>query len=333
MSTLLPKYLDDYIFKNLGGIYQTKNDVDCNLHNDDYKNRIYLGTYFPRSYAESFVIFHTLFDNDVIRNSFDNKEVINILDFGSGSGGNIIGLLDAVKSSLTGNKIFNLFTVEGNASAIEYQKNILAKYTMHNNININYFPLNCVISTAGTFPGQIHDLLQSLPVSSFDFITTFKCLTEFYNADYSNSCGLFSAFVSNLGNYLAPEGLMAIVDVTTTDKQRTRPFTSFILAGEVNEYLRNNNTDMTYILPRSCSVYFNNCLHRKCFRQQVIEVSHSKASLDTSKICHAVFGKKSFADRILIAKNIVNPYPVCYKKYKGPVYLSAVCNNGIPQKV
>jgi hypothetical protein len=333
MSIILPKYLDDYIFKNLGGIYLTKNDVDCNLHNDNYKNRVYIGTYFPRSYAESLVIFNTLFDNAVIKNTFNDKDVINILDIGSGSGGNVIGLLDAVKSSLTGNKIFNLYTVEGNANAIECQVKIIAEYKLRSNVSINHFPLHCVFSSACTFPRQINDLLRGLPVSSFDFITTFKCLTEFYNADYQGSRGLFSAFVSNLRNYLSPEGLMAIVDVTTTDKQRTRPFTSFILAGEVNEYLRNNNTDMTYILPRSCSVYFNNCRYRDCFRQLIIEVSHSKASLDTSKICHAVFGKKPFTDRILIAKDIVNPYPVCYKKYKGPVYLSAVCNNGIPQKV
>lgn len=335
MRIQLPGFLDNLIFNVLNGVYQTRSDVDINLHNDDARNKIYLGTYFPRSYAEALVIFDALLANDIIKSTFNNKDVINILDFGTGTGGNIIGLLNSVKNNLQGGKIINLFTVEGNANAIEYQKRIIALYKIYyktdKNITLNYHPLNCIIASGDSFEAQMRELIQGLEIREFDIVTTFKCITEFYNADYFGSRGLFVDFIRVLGDYLSAEGLMAVIDVTSKDRQLIRPYTSFILSEELNDYLRNSITDLRYIFPKCCSLFYDDCRHAKCYRQRIIEVSHSRAKNDTSKICHAVIGKQEFADRIKNTYDIPNPYPVCYKKSNGSVYIDAVCNNGIPQ--
>ncbi len=45
----LPKYFDDFIFEELGGVFQPGQNVDVNLRNDETANKRYIGTYFPRS--------------------------------------------------------------------------------------------------------------------------------------------------------------------------------------------------------------------------------------------------------------------------------------------
>ena len=57
----LPQDLDDYIFKNLGAIYSKSGPVFVSNRWDRAKTLEYLGTYFPRSYSESFCIFQIIF--------------------------------------------------------------------------------------------------------------------------------------------------------------------------------------------------------------------------------------------------------------------------------
>ena len=56
-SVELPPYLDDYIFQSLGAIYRKSGPVFVSNVWDYTKTLEYLGTYFPRSYSESFCIF------------------------------------------------------------------------------------------------------------------------------------------------------------------------------------------------------------------------------------------------------------------------------------
>lgn len=60
----LPDWLHDFIYNVMGGSYEPdKAAFQNNLFSDEEKNRKYLGTYFPRSFAESYCIFCNLFDN------------------------------------------------------------------------------------------------------------------------------------------------------------------------------------------------------------------------------------------------------------------------------
>ena len=53
----IPQYLDEYIYHDLGGVFQPGLNVDINLTNDESANKRYIGTYFPRSVVECFSIF------------------------------------------------------------------------------------------------------------------------------------------------------------------------------------------------------------------------------------------------------------------------------------
>ena len=60
----LPDWLHDFIYNDMGGSYEPdKAAFQNNLFSDEEKNRKYLGTYFPRSFTESYCIFSNLFDN------------------------------------------------------------------------------------------------------------------------------------------------------------------------------------------------------------------------------------------------------------------------------
>ena len=82
-SVQLPQWLDNLIFEQLGAKYCRTNDdmtvIDWNK--SDVLN--YLGTYFPRSYAESYCIF-----SEFLRqypSTFAGKTDICIFDFGCGT--------------------------------------------------------------------------------------------------------------------------------------------------------------------------------------------------------------------------------------------------------
>ena len=90
----LPQWLDHLIYNQLGAKY-CRSNADMTVIDWD-KNDVlnYLGTYFPRSYAESYCIFSEFFKKYPDR--FASKEEISVFDFGCGTGGEIIGFADAL---------------------------------------------------------------------------------------------------------------------------------------------------------------------------------------------------------------------------------------------
>ena len=93
----LPEWLDTFIFDKLEAQYCPRNSDMTNIDDDKAKTLNYLGTYFPRSYAESYCIFSEYFTSN--NSDFADKEELSIFDFGSGTGGEIIGLLIKSKKS------------------------------------------------------------------------------------------------------------------------------------------------------------------------------------------------------------------------------------------
>ena len=67
------------------------------MDNNEQQSQRYLGTYFPRSFVESYNIFYRLFNQEEIYKNFIGKKKINILNIGSGSGGDLFGLIEAMK--------------------------------------------------------------------------------------------------------------------------------------------------------------------------------------------------------------------------------------------
>ena len=79
----MPEWLRSYIYDNLGASYDPDRiEFQNNLESDETKNLRYLGTYFPRSFTESYCIFRNLFENDAYLNIVKEKQSLRILTFG-----------------------------------------------------------------------------------------------------------------------------------------------------------------------------------------------------------------------------------------------------------
>jgi len=108
----IPEYIEKYIYDELGGFYETGTNVDTNIDNNENDNKRYLGTYFPRSLIESYLILMDLYENKIIKEIIDNLNKINILDFGTGTGGNIIGFMHFFKNIKFPTEKVSFITIE-----------------------------------------------------------------------------------------------------------------------------------------------------------------------------------------------------------------------------
>lgn len=325
----LPQYLDELIFKELGGIYQTMNNVDDNLHNDERKNRVYNGTYFPRSFVESYKIFSDLFLNHHVAEHFRNSNEINILDIGAGSGGNLIGTLHALKNNFPNIQSINIHTIEGNEIAISYLRTIVSKFSRVHNCNVH---LNSVhrVYTMTNFEQETINILNPFGNIKFDIIMSFKFFSEFYNRNFSFADGLYKKFARISDRYLKPEGVAVLLDVTTQDRNKNRPYTPIIMNKELSNYVRNSDANIKFILPLSCAFWNHicKCNSEPCYSQKIFQVSHSRASIDNSKVCYAVLVKSEFANLILRECVRSDSYIICYK-LNSSIKAEECCNKGI----
>ena len=173
-STILPEWLDNFIFDELGANYApdyVRYEFNLDLTKEEVKT--YLGTYFPRSYTESYCIFDNLFSNPKYYSVMQQKSEISILDFGSGTGGEIIGLLTILSKYLPDLEVITVLAVDGNHDALRYSTKIIEQFKLHCSIPINY--------TVG--PVSIGDcsdveILDEIVQNSFDFILSFKAICE-----------------------------------------------------------------------------------------------------------------------------------------------------------
>ena len=122
-SVSLPKWLDDYIFNQLKANYCPSNS-DMTVIDWDKSNVLnYLGTYFPRSYAEAYCIFHKFYGKDFLSWFYRNK--ISIFDFGCGTGGEIIGLISAIVHLLPNVKWVEITALDGNHAALRIFESVI----------------------------------------------------------------------------------------------------------------------------------------------------------------------------------------------------------------
>ena len=87
MVASLPLWLDSLVFNELNGRFCKSNSDMSVIDWDKGEILNYLGTYFLRSYVESKHI-----ATRQILSTFSGKTILSILDFGCGTGGEIIGL-------------------------------------------------------------------------------------------------------------------------------------------------------------------------------------------------------------------------------------------------
>ncbi|MDR0971833.1 MAG: class I SAM-dependent methyltransferase [Bacteroidales bacterium] len=285
-DTRLPVWLDSLIFKDLLAQYAPdfqRFDYNLNLTKED--NLKYLGTYFPRSYAESFCIFSNIFQNDIYNNLF-NHDTVSVLSVGCGTGGDVIGLLTAIQKYCTSITTLTIYAIDGNKEALLIFKRIVNKLKDFCNIEIEFNTINETFQSTK----DIDIIVDKLPYKTFDFILSFKMLCELIFDGKGSNDNAYYEFTTMLLPRLSNIGLCCLLDVTT--KSAMGKFIPVLMNTQLNQALRDLEEYAT-LLPLPCSLYESIC-YEECFTQRHFFVSSKQKDRDISKVCYRIIGHKQF---------------------------------------
>lgn len=297
----LPEWLDNLIFHTLGAKYQPSHErYSYNLDLNGTEAKIYLGTYFPRSFAESNTIFNQICNSSIVQSAILTKSEIRILDFGCGSGGATFGVLHSLEESVSETRNIRIIGVDGNQNSLKLLDKITRFYNSRCKLNVHLDIVPCYIESEEDF-NDIADVIGR----EFDFIVTSKAIGEFERKKriFQNGYEFFSTLFAPL---LSKNGLMVILDVTTKD-EITGLFLSQRMNIGVNTFLSKFGNQFKSIAP--CEGFLNDSVcTRKCFFKKEIFVSHSEKSKDLTKFAIRIVTRRESAFDKSIFENVLrNP--------------------------
>lgn len=253
----LPKWLDDYIFNELGAKY-CRSNADMTVIDWDKSDMLnYLGTYFPRSYAEAYCIFGDYFIKS--KPQLLEKNSIPIFDFGCGTGGEIVGLITQIKQHNERLKEIKVYGMDGNHHALRLCEPVLDVLTSHLGINIIFTPIPVTID-------DFYDLsiLNSVLNDKYDIIITFKAICEFVSKERFEKENAYSYIIKTLLPKLDQDGLMLLVDITSYSDITNEWLPKMMDAGILSQPCKKVHINEGYNLP--------------------IYVTHSHQNNDVSKV-------------------------------------------------
>lgn len=260
----------------------------------------YLGTYFPRSVAESFLIFDSLLNCKKYEQKIRGIKPLKICSIGAGTGGDVVGLLFSLGKRLAvpiGADI-EIFALEGNPIALEIARETITRTCNELQFKLSFFPIRATIPietplfSNASFLSEIN--------GPFDFITCSKALNEMDSGHAVSKP--YQDFCSTFAPKLSSNGLMLLLDVTS----RTANGNSWIptrLNNQVCSFALSNSEYRT-ALPLLCSNLESSCKSNECYSQQEIYISHSRKTRDCSKFCYRVIGRNSAVDELVSSPSL-----------------------------
>ena len=290
----LPIWLDKIIYTDFEALFEPHpQDVVYNPDQPYEFVKIYLGTYFPRSYAEAFCIANNLLENSYYLSSIYALEEINILDFCCGTGGEIIGLIDVLQSKLPNLKRIKIDAFDANPDAIRFLHHLMNAVVKSGNIrvDINVNPQGLFISSEE----ELSDLINITNVQ-YHFIVSFKALNEFVQHSTFTNKNVYSLISSYFLPLLSDEGVFILSDVTTK-LNNSEFFYPQILNAGVNSFVCSCKNEFKTLYPYPC--YFHEMSCKGCYMQDIFTVSHSRKRNDVSKVAYRIIGRKDFVDTIV----------------------------------
>ncbi len=295
----LPTFISDQL-SGMGAVYHPQRQgARFNHDADDERNRVYLGTYFPKSVIESWNIVAELLAMPVIRRAFCQKDVIRLLDVGSGTGAAVVGTLLALSEAGRCEAPVEVLSVDTNEDALAKQGQILnvLKDHLRFELDVHFRQVNLPFDLEGFVPA-FSDFAENENYK-YDLITCWKCLCEFYNSNYATAQGIIRNALGIVSHMLGPYGICIIADVTTTDNGYE--YFAMTLNREANEYGRTEDAVTETILPVPCARNATTCRMNSCYTQRRFELSHLLAHYDESKIAYRVLARTEFAHSITVS--------------------------------
>lgn len=256
-SVTLPQWLDHLIYDKLGAKY-CRSNADMTVIDWD-KNDVlnYLGTYFPRSYAESYCIFSDFFMRYPDR--FAGKEELSVFDFGCGTGGEIMGLLTALSDFYPNLRNIKIVALDGNQYALQLYDTVLIELKKHIALMVDNHSAHICID-------DFYDLsiLNKVLKRKFDIVMSFKAICEFVTKQQFEQDNAYEHIAKFLLPKLSDDGIILLVDVTTY-----------------------NNTSQDWLpkmMDRGLVTAQCNIIKKNDGYNQTIIISHSHKTMDESKI-------------------------------------------------
>lgn len=291
-SVALPDWLDRIIFNELGAVYNPDHfKFSYNLDHTKDDMLVYLGTYFPRSYAEAYIIMCDLLVHSGIRSVFSAKNEISILDLGCGTGGDIFGALSALADVFGNDMAFNIVAVDGNQNATRMFECVLAHFVSVSSLDVKADVASVSIDDASDMA-----LLGDVIDRRFDLVLSFKAVNEFIQRKrFADNA--YRHFTEMLVPKLSETGLLVLLDVATLSSE-TGMFYPVMMNSGVMSYLHDNH-DYATLLPLPCARIDADCRH-PCYMQQRFHVSHSRRKNDLSKVAYRVIGRKNFINTLTL---------------------------------
>lgn len=257
-SVRIPAWLDDLIFNTLAAVYEPQNKDLVVLEWSKDEIQKYLGTYFPRSFAESLCIFSKYFSEKM--DEYKKINEISVLDFGCGTGGEIVGFILAVSKILPHVKNINIRAFDGNRHTLKELESILSETSHKTNIEINH----------SIFPIEIEDssdmeTLDRIINQEFDFIISFKAICEFVTKQQFDSINPYKHFLNVFLPKLSDIGVICVADISSLNNTSKEWLPSMMDAALIS-------CGKADIVDRNSG--FNECYY----------ISHSRRKRDVSKI-------------------------------------------------
>ncbi len=297
----LPTELEHVLFSDLEAYYSPNHaDVRFNLDSDSKKIKNYLGTYFPRSFAESYSIYKDVLCFQPV-NSPGGKSLIatdtsvSILSFGCGTGGDVVGGIYALLENRPNLKTIEITGIDGNELALEKAEYIIDCIRQASKAKILFHPIRFNANKDDC------DLIKNqLKPGNFDFVQTFKTVGELPQepespARYDSVYGDVTSFFIR---YIKPTGLFIVLDLCYPDEV-DKIFYPIYLNRQITNFLR-HNTEYSSLLPVPCAKV-GICRFR-CFTEKYFFIQHRQlgwGNADLSKVAFRVLGHSNFVKRIL----------------------------------
>lgn len=301
-DTVLPNWLDEVLFDTLGARHEPdwqRYEHNLDLNKDEIK--VYLGTYFPRSYAEAFCILDALLGNDVYGAFWKHKTEASILDVGTGTGGNLVGILTALAKHCPNLTQVTVHAYDGNTLALDAARTVLASFASRASFDLHVALTEQRITSL--------DDLPAVPCPSYNFITTFKMGGEIISRSGGMADEFYHRFLATYSGLLSDSGLMILLDVTT--KPEHTAFLPQLMNEQVSRFVREHDGIAT-LMPVPCHLYESHC-SEPCFTQQEFSVTHRLTGNDKSRVAYRVLTSTACAQALHETTDKAAKYVICAK--------------------